>query len=380
MHRIYLDHNATTPLDPTAFAAMEPFLKEAYGNASSLHWAGAQAKRALEKARGQVATLIGAQEKEIFFTSGATESINTVLKGLLGAHTADGGHLILSAVEHHASLDTAAALATGGVSVTQLPVDPFGCLDPQSVRDSLTEETRLVSLLWANNETGTIFRVREIAEACRQRGILIHLDAAQAAGKVPIDIANLPVDFLSLSAHKLYGPKGVGAVFIREGRSLPRLLDGGEQERKHRSGTENVAGIVGFGVAAQIAQKRLHEDRIHSQSLIDRLEAALRTNCTGMTIFGDPDQRLPNTLTVAFPDIESEALLIALDLEGIAVSSGSACASGAIEPSHVLLAMGATEKQARSAIRFSVGRANTVSDIDTVATTLPRVLNQLAAA
>ena len=380
MPHIYLDHNATTPLASEAYRAMQPYLTELVGNASSLHWAGETAKKGMETARQQVAALIKAEPNEILFTGGATESINTVLKGLLPPVRRSKHHLVVSAVEHPATLEAAETLRTWGVSVSIVPVDAHGRIDPQAVVDALQEDTGLVSLLWANNEIGNIYPVAEIISLCHERGVPVHLDAAQAVGKIDVDVNLVPTDFLSFSAHKIYGPQGIGALYIRKGRKLRRLHDGGAQERNRRGGTENIAGLVGFGSACELARHRLLDDQHQLRGLLDYLEQGLRNTFPHIIIHGDPEHRLDNTLNVHIPGIGSEALLIALDLEGVAVSSGSACASGTIEPSHVLMAMGASPDVARSAIRFSLGRDNRREDIDYVLELLPRVVRQLKAA
>jgi cysteine desulfurase len=380
MPKIYLDHNATTPLASEAYEAMKPYLEGWVGNASSLHWAGESAKAALEKARGQVAHLIGALPKEILFTSGATESINAVLKGLFPPHRRKKNHLIISDVEHHATLDTAETLASWGVDVDIVPVDTKGRIDPEEIEKRFKEETGLVSVMWANNEIGNIYPIDEIVSQCHASGIPVHVDAAQAVGKIVIDVRKTPVDFLSFSSHKIYGPQGVGAIFIRHDRKLRRFHDGGAQERERRGGTENIGGIVGFGEAADLARYRLQDDGRHHQRLLQRLEEGIRIRFPEALVYGDSENRLPNTLNVHFPGLQSEALLIALDLEGIAVSSGSACTSGTVEPSHVLMAMGLTTEQAQSAIRFSLGRGNTMDEIDYLLQILPSIIHRLKAA
>jgi cysteine desulfurase len=380
MHPIYLDHNATTPLHSEAFEAMKPYLTNLYGNASSLHWAGKEAKQALEKARDQVAALIGSHPREIVFHSGATESINMILKGLFTRKKNPKKHIIISAVDHHATHEVAETLHTQGVSVSVVGVDGQGRINPDDVTKEIREDTGLVSVLWVNNEVGNVYPVKEIIQRAHTKNVPVHIDAAQALGKISVDMQEITADFLSMSAHKVYGPKGVGASFIRQGQKLRRLVDGGEQERNLRGGTENIAGIVGFGMAAEIAQMRLVDDMAHAKRLIKRLQDGLLKKFPDLIIHGDSQSRVSNTLNVHIPASESEALLIALDLEGIAVSAGSACASGAIEPSHVLLAMGCSPRVAKSSLRFSVGRGNSVSDIDYVLERLPRLVQQLKAA
>ena len=380
MPHIYLDYNSTTPLCSEALTAMQQFMQQRTGNASSLHWAGQETRAVLDRARQQVAQFIGAEAREVVFTSGATESINTVLKGVFPPVRRGKHHLVVSAVEHAATLEAAETLRTWGVSVSVVPVDHLGRIDPEQVSAALHEDTGLVSILWANNEIGNIYPVAEIVRRCHERGVLVHLDAAQAVGKLPVAVNDVAADFLSFSAHKIYGPEGVGALYMREGRKLSRLHDGGSQERNHRGGTENVAGIVGFGAACEVAGQRLSDDQARQRRLLTRLEQGIRTLFPTVIIHGDPHDRLHNTLNIRLPGLASEALLIALDLEGIAVSAGSACASGAIEPSHVLMAMGVAADAAKSAIRFSLGRQTKQEDIDYVLETLPRVVQQLKAA
>lgn len=359
---------------------MQDYINSGAGNASSLHWAGQEARTALDGARQQVADFIGAEAREIIFTSGATESINTVLKGVLPPVRRSRHHLVVSAVEHAATLEAAETLRNWGVQVSVVPVDSYGRIDPEQVVAAIQDDTGLVSLLWANNEIGNIYPVAEIVRRCHERDVLVHLDAAQAVGKIQVEVHTIPADFLSFSAHKIYGPAGVGALYIRKGRKLDRLHDGGSQERRYRGGSENVAGAVGFGVACEIAGRRWSDDRVRQQRLMTRLEQGIRALFPSVIIHGDPQQRLHNTLNIRLPGLTSEALLIALDLEGIAVSAGSACASGAIEPSHVLMAMGIAADQAKSAIRFSLGRQTKSEDIEYVLETLPRVIQQLKAA
>ncbi len=377
---IYLDHNATTPLATEALVAMQPYLTEGYGNAASIHWAGTRAKEGLERARERVAALIGANPKEIVFTSGATESINTALKGAFRPGIGGKNHLLISAVEHQATLETAESLISWGVQIGMVPVDSKGRIDPNELARQVRPETRLVSILWANNETGNLYPIEEIAKICKEKGVWLHVDAAQAAGKVSIDLQKIPIDFLSLSAHKLYGPQGVGALFIQQGRNIRRLHDGGGQERNRRGGTENIAGIVGFGAAAQLAQERRADDQQQATDLIAQLREGIHRHLPDAIFYGDSESYLANTLYVGFPGITSEALLVALDLEGIAVSSGAACSSGTIEPSHVLRAMGATPEAALSAVRFSVGRNNRRAEIERVLSLLPQLVRQLKAA
>lgn len=378
--RIYLDHNATTPLAPEAYAAMTPYLKGLAGNASSIHWAGTEAKKAMAQARAELGGFLNADPEEIIFTSGATESINTVLKGCFTPGIGMKNELIISAVEHPATLEAAESLMNWGVSVVTLPVDAMGRITVDDLAERIGPTTGLVSILWANNEIGNLYPIGEIAELCQTRAVLLHVDAAQAVGKVSINLKECPVDFLSLSGHKFYGPQGVGALYLRRGRHLRRFHDGGAQERSRRGGTENVAGIVGLGAAAALAARRMTEDNRRAAGLISLLSEGLSQRLPHTKIYGDLKHRLANTLSVGFPGLASEALLIALDLAGIAASAGAACSSGTLEPSHVLLAMGTTTAEARSAIRFSVGRGNTVGEIQHLLELLPELIRQLKAA
>jgi cysteine desulfurase len=380
MRRVYLDYNATTPVAPEVFEAMRPYWLEDYGNASSIHWYGQRAKAAVEEAREQVARLINARAQEIVFTSGGTESDNAALVGVVEAASAAGHrapHVVISAVEHHAVLHTARALAQRGVRVTAVPVDAGGRLDPTDVARALRPDTVLISVMYANNELGTIQPLEEIARLARERGILVHSDAVQAAGKIPVDVERLGVDLLSLSAHKLYGPKGVGALYVRKGTALRPLLHGGHSERDRRPGTENVPGIVGFGKAAELALAALPDEAGRIAALRDHFECELLRRVPGVTVNGDREHRLPNTSNLAFEGVEGEEFAIAADLRGIACSTGAACSSGSVTPSHVLIAIGKTEDQARSSLRFSLGRFTTSEDIDYALEVLPEVVGQL---
>jgi cysteine desulfurase len=379
MRRVYLDNNATTPLAPEVFEAMKPYWLEDYGNASSIHWYGQRAKAAMETAREQVARLLNARPGEIVFTSGGTEADNAALVGVVEAARAETKHIITTAIEHHAVLHTAKALEKRGVSVTYVRVGSSGVVDPADIARAIRPETVLISVIHANNELGTIQPLEEIGRLARQHDIYFHTDAVQSVGKIPVDVEKLDVDLLSLSAHKLYGPKGVGALYIRKATVLRPLLHGGHHERDRRPGTENVPGIVGLGKAAELAQGLMAEDATRLANLRDRLEESLLSRVPLVTVNGDRQRRLPATSNLSFDFIEGEGFVIAMDLRGIACSTGAACSSGSLEPSHVLSAIGKTPGQARASIRFSLGRFNTPEDIDYALEIVPAVAEQLRA-
>ena len=357
---------------------MVDVLREDYGNPSSVHHFGQRAKAAIDESRAAVAALIGADASEIVFTSGGTESDNFALRGVAEALQPSGRrHLITTTIEHEAVLNTVKALARRGWPVTSVRVDQTGIVTADAISEALTDRTALVTVMHANNEIGTIQPVADIARIARAQGVVVHTDAVQSAGKIPIDVKALGVDLLSLSAHKIYGPKGVGALWIRRGLRLVSQLTGGKHERSRRAGTENVAGIVGMGVAARLARVRMADEAARLAALRDRLDEGVLAAVTGTAINGVRHLRVPNTTNISFDHVEAESLLIALDLQGIAVSTGSACSSGTLEPSHVLKAMGFPAHRAQNSIRFSLGAANTEADVDRVIAVLPGVVDKL---
>jgi cysteine desulfurase NifS len=374
--RIDLDNNATTPLDASAREAMLPYLRDRGGNPSSIHSSGSDAREGMEAARRHVARLIGARPRRVVFTGGGSEANNLALKGLAFARRERNGHLITSAIEHPSVLKTAAFLESVGFRVTILSPDEQGRISPNHLREALAEDTFLVSIMLANNETGTMQPIRELCAVAHERGVPFHSDAVQAAGKVPVDVEELGVDLLTLSAHKLHGPKGVGALFVRRGIALEPLVHGGSQEGELRAGTENVAGIVGMGRAAEVA--RGHLDRgAKIRGLRDRLRDGILERIPNAQQNGDPKNALPNTLNLTLPGLRGESLVVALDQRGIALSSGSACKSGSPEPTHVLLAMGRTAEEAHCSVRFSLSRETNEEDIGETLTALESVLEEM---
>ncbi|MCY3714381.1 MAG: cysteine desulfurase NifS [Gemmatimonadetes bacterium] len=377
MASIYLDHNATTPVRSEVFDAMEPFFRDRFGNASSIHRYGQDARAAVEEARARVAGLVNARPGEIYFTSGGTESDNLAIKGAAYARRARGRHVITTNIEHSAVLNSCAFLEREGFEVTYLPVDEYGRVDPGQVEDALTDQTILVSIMHANNEIGTVQPVGEIGRIARARDVCFHTDAVQSAGKLPVDVEAMRADLLSLSGHKIYGPKGVGAIYIRKGVEIEPTAHGGHHENDVRSGTENTVGIVGLGKAAELAAEERESEYRHLSEMRDALEARVRVEIEGVKVNGHPERRLPGTLNVSFPGAEGESLIMSLDLAGIAVSTGSACTSGTIEPSHVLLALGRDPRTALGSVRFSFGRDNTMGDVDCVMDRLPGIVSRL---
>jgi cysteine desulfurase len=386
VQRIYLDHNATTPPAPEVVDAVADALRVQFGNPSSVHHFGQRSKAALDDARSAVASLVGGDPSEVVFTSGGTESDNFGIRGVTEAIEVAGHatgtwagrrHLIATSIEHEAVLNTFKALARRGWQTTLLPVDASGIVSPEALAAALRDDTALVSVMHANNEIGTVQPIAALAALARARGAVFHTDAVQTAGKIPVNVRTLGVDMVSLSAHKFYGPKGVGALWIRRGLRLVAPMTGGKQERSRRAGTENVAGIVGMGVAAQLARAGMQEDAARLGPLRDRLEEAILARVPGTAINGTRTPRVPNTTNISFDRVEAESLLIAMDLDGIAVSTGSACSSGTLEPSHVLKAMGLPVHRTQNSIRFSLGASNTEADIDRVIAVLPGIVEKL---
>jgi cysteine desulfurase len=377
--RVYLDYNATTPVDSAVLDAMMPYFAERYGNASSIHSAGQQARGAVDHARESVAALIGAKPAEIVFTSGGTEADNLAIFGAVAASPRQRKHVITTAIEHHAVLNACQALEKQGVEVTYVAVNQHGVVDREEIRRALRPETILISVMHANNELGTVQPIEEIGRIAAEADICFHCDAVQSAGKLPLDVNRCNVDLLSLSAHKIYGPKGVGALYVRSGTPLEPQFHGGHHERDRRPGTENVAGIVGLGKAAQLARQRLAEDAERIGALRARLEESVLGRVSAAHVNGDTNRRVPNTTNLTIPGAGGEALLIALDLQGVACSTGAACSSGAVEPSHVLLAIGLSQDEARSSLRFSLGRLTTAEEIDYALSVIPGVVERLRA-
>ena len=376
--RIYFDHNATTPVDPVVADAVARALREDFGNPSSVHAFGQRAKVALDDARSASATLIGGEPSEIVFTSGGTESDNFAIRGAAEALDPMGRrHLVASSIEHEAVLNSFKALARRGWHTTLIPVGPSGILSPDRLAEIIGDDVALVSVMHANNEIGTIQPVGELAEVAHRRGALFHTDAVQSVAKIPVDVRSLGVDLLSMSAHKFNGPKGVGALWIRRGTRLTAILTGGRQERNRRAGTENVPGIIGLGMAAELARAKLQTEASRIMALRDLLETGVLDHVPGTDVNGDRERRVPNTTNISFQGVEAESLLIALDLEGVAVSTGSACSSGTLEPSHVLKAMGLPTHRSQNSIRFSLGAGNTEAEVDRLVALLPRVVDKL---
>jgi len=372
MTRIYMDHNATTPVRPEVLEAMWPWYEEGWGNASSIHWAGRGPKDAIDDARDSVSALIGAPPRDLFFTSGGTEADNTALLGVGFALRDKGRHIITSEIEHKAIIDTAHGMEVlHGFEFTYLGVDEQGRHDPAELRAALREDTVMVSIMLANNELGNVNDVRALADIAHEHGALFHTDAVNAMGKIPIDVAALGADLMSISAHKIYGPKGVGALYLKRKTPFEPLLRGGGQERKRRCGTYNTAGIVGFGTAAALAGAYVTPEAIATTSALrDRLEGRIRSGVDGVEPNGDASSRLPNTTNLSFAGVDGEGLVLNLDLKEIAISTGSACTSGSLDPSHVLVALHKEERWLDAAIRFSIGRSNTEAEVDFVADTV----------
>jgi len=379
MKRVYLDYAATTPTDPRVIEAMSPAFSELWGNPSSIHACGQEARSAVEEARGQVASLIAARSNEVFFTSGGTESDNWAVKGVAFANRARGNHIITSTGEHHAILESCHFLEEQGFSVTYVPVDRLGMVNPEDIRKAITPKTILVSIMHANNEVGTIQPVAEIGRIAKAAGVYFHTDAVQTVGHVPVDVDKMNVDLLSMSAHKLYGPKGIGALYIRGGTKIIPILHGGGQERQGRSGTENVPGIIGFSSAAGLAQAEMEEEGRRLTVLRDRLIKGILGAIDHTRLNGHATSRLPNNVNISFEYVEGEAVCLNLDLAGICAATGSACSSESMEASHVLLAMGLSPELARGSLRLSLGRWSTEEDVKQVLQALIPVLSRLRA-
>lgn len=377
MKRVYMDNAATTALRRDVLDAMMPYLTDIYGNPSSLHYFGQEAHKAVENARHQVASALNAEDNEIVFTGCGTEADNMALKGIAEKYQSKGKHIITSSVEHHAILHTCEYLEKHGFEVTYLPVDEYGMVKAEQVRDAIRSDTILVSIMFANNEVGTIMPIKEIGAVCREKGVFFHTDAVQAVGHVAIDVKAMNIDLLSLSAHKLHGPKGVGALYIRKGIVVPPLLHGGAQERRKRAGTENVAGIVGLGKAIEIACSDIEGTAKRMCYLRDKLINGIEASIPEVKLNGHRTERLPGNVNFSIKCIEGESILLMLDINGIAASSGSACTSGSLDPSHVLLAMGMPHETAHGSLRLTLGDDTTEDDIDYVLEVLPEIVVKL---
>jgi len=374
MRRVYLDNNATTPLLPSVFEAMRPYFAEHFGNASSIHHHGQETRAAVERARESVAALLSCRASEVVFTSGGTEGDNLAISGLTRA----GDHVISSTIEHHAVLNSCKHLESMGCEVTYVPVDSRGLVDPDDVRRALRPHTKLITIMMANNETGVLQPVEEIGKIAAEADVYLHTDAVQAAGKAPIEVTRLGCDLLSISGHKLHGPQGVGALYVRKGTALQPMFYGGSHERSRRAGTENVPGIIGLGKAAELAREALEQgDLAQMSAMRNRIEQTILSQVDATGVNGEGAPRVPNTTNIHFDYLEGEALVIALDLKGLAVSTGAACSSGAIEPSHVLTAMGLPSETARASLRFSLGKQNTPDDIQFALDLVPQTVARL---
>jgi cysteine desulfurase len=379
MKRTFLDHAATTPTDPRVVEAMLPYFSDSFGNPSSIHSLGLETRTAVAEAREKVASLIGAAGDEIIFTSGGTEADNLAIKGIAQANAQRGKHIVTTRIEHHAVEESCRYLEKQGFKVTHVAVDQDGLVDPREVERAVTPETILISVMHANNEVGTIQPIAEISRVARSRGIYFHTDAVQTVGHIPAKVDDLGVDLLAISAHKLYGPKGIGVLYVRKGTRIVSFLHGGGQERGLRASTENVPGIVGLGKAAEIAQAEMDAESKLVTRLRDKLIKGLLERIPQVRLNGHPTKRLPNNVNISVASVEGESLAVSLDLEGIAVSTGSACSSEAMEPSHVLTGMGVPVELARGSVRFSLGRDNTDADIERVLEAFPRIVSRLRA-
>lgn len=379
MRRIYFDHSATTPVDREAAALALEYMTDKFGNASSIHSFGREARKAVDVAREQVAALIGATPNEIFFTSGGTEGDNLAIKGVAFANRKKGNHIITSAIEHHAILHTCEYLEKNGYEVTYLPVDEFGMVRVEDLKNAITDKTILITIMFANNEVGTIQPVKEIGRIAREKGIYFHTDAVQAAGNYPIDVNEMNIDLLTMSGHKFHAPKGAGALYIRRGVRVDEIQHGGGHERNMRAGTENVPGIAALGKAAEIAKRDMEKKTARLRGMRDRIIREITEKIPHIKLNGHPTERMPGNVNFSFLYVEGESLLLNLDLKGIAASSGSACTSGSLDPSHVLLAMGLTHEIAHGSLRISLGRDNTDEDVDYFLEVLPEIIGRLRA-
>lgn len=377
MRRVYFDHSATTPVDSEVAKVMMEYMTEKFGNPGSIHYFGREANKAVSEARANVAALLGANSNEVFFTSGGTESDNLALKGVAFANRKKGNHIITTAIEHHAVLHACQYLEKHGFDVTYLPVDENAMVRLEDVKNAITDKTILISVMFANNEVGTIQPIKEIGQLAKDKGIYFHTDAVQVVGNYPVDVNEYNIDLLSISGHKLYGPKGVGVLYVRKGVKVESLQQGGSQERKLRAGTENVPGIVGLGKAAKQARLQMAERIAHVQGLRDKLIQGIQERISDIKLNGHAEKRLPGNVNISFFYVEGESLLLNLDMKGIAASSGSACTSGSLDPSHVLLAMGMTHETAHGSLRLSLGRGNTQADVDYCLEVLPPIVEKL---
>lgn len=377
MKRIYFDHSATTPVDTEVAKLTVEYMTEKFGNASSVHAFGREARKAIDEARDKVAALLNASSNEIFFTSGGTEGDNLALKGIAFANRKKGNHIITSAIEHHAILHTCEYLEKQGFTVTYLPVDEYGMVSIEELKNAITDKTILISIMFANNEVGTIQPVQKIGQLAREKGIYFHTDAVQAVGSYPIDVKELNIDLLSFSGHKFHGPKGIGGLYVRKGVRIEAIQHGGAHERNMRAGTENVPGIVGLGKAAEVAQNEMDKKIAHITALRDKLIKGVMEVIPHTKLNGHPTERLPGSANFSFLYLEGESLLLNLDLKGIAASSGSACTSGSLDPSHVLLAMGLTHEVAHGSLRLTLGRGNTEAEVDYCLEVLPEIVERL---
>lgn len=389
MKQIYLDYNATTPVHPEIVKAMLPYYEEIFGNASSIHQFGQQARKAIDESREKIANFIGANPEEIVFTSGGTEANNFAIKGIAYANKEKGKHIITSSIEHHAVLNPCKYLEKQGFQVTYLPVDKYGLIDPNEVKKAITHQTILITIIHANNEVGTIQPIAEIGKIIQNfnnqqlkvntQQIYFHTDAVQSIGKIPVNVDELKVDLLSLSGHKIYAPKGIGILYIRKGIRIQPLIHGGHHEKNRRAGTENVPGIIGLGKAIEIAKISMVEEKKRLTDLRNKLYTGICEKIDNVYLNGHLQERLSNTLNISFEFVEGESIILNLDMKGVAVSSGSACTSGSLEPSHVLKAMGIKPAIAQGSIRFSLGKDNTEEDIDYVLEILPEIIEKLRA-